>query len=81
MEQAEILIAGLLVTVADLSVLAQIEALAGEERISYEKTERMRAFYKYGKRQFAARAMKIEDDGYEDRSLAYQQVHHLALRP
>ena len=28
----------------------------------------------YRKRRFAAQAGKIEDDGYEDRSLAYQQI-------
>ena len=36
--------------------------------------ERMRGMYEYRKRRFAARAGKIEDDGYEDRSLAYQQM-------
>ena len=35
--------------------------------------------YNYRKRRFAARAGKIEDDGYEDRSLAYQQVVQLVL--
>ena len=34
----------------------------------------MRALYQYRKRRFAARAGKIEDDGYEDRSLTYQQM-------
>lgn len=40
----------------------------------------MRAFYEYRMRRFAARAGKIEDDGYEDRSLAYQQTVQLVLR-
>jgi len=35
--------------------------------------------YEYRKRRFAARAGKIEDDGYEDRSLAYQQLVQLVL--
>ena len=35
--------------------------------------------YQYRKRRFAARAGKIEDDGYEDRSLAYQQMVQLVL--
>ena len=40
----------------------------------------MRNLYQYGKRRFAARAGKIEDDGYEDRSLAYQQIVQLVLQ-
>ncbi|MBV9467546.1 MAG: hypothetical protein JO169_15655 [Solirubrobacterales bacterium] len=39
----------------------------------------MRRLYDYRKRRFAARAGKIEDDGYEDRSLAYQQLLQLVL--
>ena len=35
--------------------------------------------YQYRKRRLAARAGKIEDDGYEDRSLAYQQMVQLVL--
>jgi CPA1 family monovalent cation:H+ antiporter len=41
--------------------------------------ERMRAQYGYRKRRLAARAGKIEDDGYEDRSLAYQQAVQIVL--
>jgi hypothetical protein len=39
----------------------------------------MRGLYEYRKRRLAARAGKIEDDGYEDRSLAYQQMLQLVL--
>jgi hypothetical protein len=39
----------------------------------------MRALYQYRKRRLAARAGKIEDDGYEDRSLAYQQMVQIVL--
>ncbi len=39
----------------------------------------MRNLYSYRKRRFAARAGKIEDDGYEDRSLAYQQIVQMVL--
>ena len=39
----------------------------------------MRAAYQYRKRRLAARAGKIEDDGYEDRSLAYQQAVQIVL--
>jgi monovalent cation/hydrogen antiporter len=39
----------------------------------------MRALYEYRNRRFSARAGKIDDDGYEDRSLAYQQTVHAVL--
>jgi monovalent cation/hydrogen antiporter len=65
--------------VATKAALAQIDVLAGEEWTRSETVERMRAFYEYRKRRLAARAGKIEDDGYEDRSLAYQQMVLLVL--
>ena len=65
--------------VATKAAIEQIDALAGEEWTRDETIERMRAFYEYRKRRFAARAGKIEDDGYEDRSLAYQQMVQLVL--
>jgi Na+/H+ antiporter len=61
------------------AAIDQIDALAGEEWTRDDTVERMRAFYEYRKRRFAARAGKIEDDGYEDRSLAYQQMLQLVL--
>ena len=60
--------------VATKAALDQIDELAAEEWTRDETVERMRALYQYRKRRFAARAGKIEDDGYEDRSLAYQQM-------
>jgi monovalent cation/hydrogen antiporter len=65
--------------VATKAAIAQLDALAGEEWTREETVERMRALYEYRKRRFAARAGKIEDDGYEDRSLAYQQTVQLVL--
>ncbi len=65
--------------VATKAAIAQIDALAGEEWTREETVERMRNLYQYRKRRFAARAGKIEDDGYEDRSLAYQQMVQLVL--
>ena len=59
--------------------LAQIDALRGEKWVADETVERMRALYEYRKRRFAARAGKIEDEGYEGRSLAYQQMVRLVL--
>ena len=64
---------------ATKAALAQIDALAGEDWTRDETVERMRAMYEYRKRRFAARAGKIEDDGYEDRSLAYQQMIQAVL--
>ncbi len=64
---------------ATKAALAQIDALAGEEWTRDDTMERMRATYEYRKRRLAARAGKIEDDGYEDRSLAYQQAVQIVL--
>src|SRR5919206_498992 len=65
--------------IATKAAIEQIDALAGEEWTRDETVERMRAVYEYRKRRFAARAGKIEDDGYEDRSLAYQQMVQVVL--
>jgi CPA1 family monovalent cation:H+ antiporter len=64
---------------ATKAALAQIDALAAEEWTRDDTIERMRAAYQYRKRRLAARAGKIEDDGYEDRSLAYQQAVQIVL--
>jgi CPA1 family monovalent cation:H+ antiporter len=61
------------------AAIEQIDALAGEEWTYDDTIERMRAFYVYRKRRFAARAGKFADDGYEDRSFAYQQMLQLVL--
>ena len=66
--------------VATKAAIAQLDALAGEEWTRDETVERMRGLYEYRKRRLAARAGKIEDDGYEDRSLAYQQMLQLVLQ-
>ena len=59
---------------ATKAALAQLDELAREDWTREDTIERMRALYDYRQRRFAARAGKIEDDGYEDRSLAYQQT-------
>ena len=61
------------------AALAQIDALAQEDWTRDDTIERMRAAYTYRKRRLAARAGKIEDDGYEDRSMQYQQAVQLVL--
>lgn len=60
--------------VATKAAIEQVDVLAGEDWTRPETVDRMRRFYEYRKRRFAARAGKIEDDGFEDRSLAYQQT-------
>jgi CPA1 family monovalent cation:H+ antiporter len=64
---------------ATKAALEQLDALAGEDWTRDETVERMRRFFEYRKRRFAARAGKIEDDGYEDQSLAYQRVLQAVL--
>lgn len=64
---------------ATKAALAQIDALAQEDWTRDDTMERMRASYEYRKRRLAARAGKIEDDGYEDRSLQYQQAVQIVL--
>jgi CPA1 family monovalent cation:H+ antiporter len=59
---------------ATKAALQRIDELAGEDWTRDDTMDRLRAMYEYRKRRFAARAGKIEDDGYEDRSLAYQQI-------
>jgi CPA1 family monovalent cation:H+ antiporter len=59
---------------ATKAALEELDALAGEEWTRDATVDRLRRFYEYRKRRFAARAGKIEDDGYEDQSLAYQRT-------
>jgi monovalent cation/hydrogen antiporter len=60
--------------VATRAALEQLDALAEEDWTRNETIERMRGLYEYRQRRFKARAGKIEDDGYEDRSFTYQQM-------
>jgi monovalent cation/hydrogen antiporter len=56
------------------SALDELDRLSEEGSVREETLERMRGLYRYRKQRFAARAGKVEDDGYEDRSLTYQQA-------
>jgi Na+/H+ antiporter len=58
--------------VAAKAALTELDDLAAEGWTRDETVERLRRFYEYRRRRFAARAGTIEDDGYEDRTLAYQ---------
>jgi CPA1 family monovalent cation:H+ antiporter len=61
------------------AAIDQIDLLQEEEWTRDDTLERMRGLYEYRKRRFAARAGKIEDDGYEDRSLTYQRTVQTVL--
>jgi Na+/H+ antiporter len=65
--------------VAAKAAIEQLNALASEEWTRDETIERLRRFYGYRKQRFAARAGKIDDEGYEDQTLAYQQTLQLVL--
>jgi monovalent cation/hydrogen antiporter len=56
------------------AALERLDELAGEDWTRDDTVQRMRGMYEYRKRRFAARAGKVEDDGYEDRSQAYQRA-------
>jgi monovalent cation/hydrogen antiporter len=60
--------------VATQAALARLEELAVEEWTRDDTVERMTGLYDYRRRRLKARAGKIEDDGYEDRSYAYQRT-------
>jgi len=56
------------------AALARLEELAGEDWTREDTVERLRGAYDYRRRRLAARAGTDPDDGYEDRSLAYQRL-------
>jgi monovalent cation/hydrogen antiporter len=60
--------------VATQAALARLEELAAEEWTRDDTVERMTGLYDYRRRRLKARAGKIDDDGYEDRSYAYQRT-------
>jgi hypothetical protein len=70
-EEREELKARLLATQA---ALTRIEELAEAEWTRDDTIERMRGAYEYRRRRLKARAGKVDDDGYEDRSVAYQTL-------
>jgi Na+/H+ antiporter len=70
-EATEELRARLLATQA---ALVRIDELGAEQWTRDDTIERMRGAYEYRRRRLKARAGKIEDDGFEDRSVAYQTI-------
>ena len=65
--------------VATKAALEQLDELESEELDARRHDRADAGRLQYRQRRFAARAGKIEDDGYEDRSLAYQQIVQLVL--
>ena len=63
--------------VASRAALERLDELAVEEWTRDDTIERVRGLYQFRQRRFKVRAGKIEDeDGIEDRSLAYQRLMH-----
>ncbi|MFL5864833.1 MAG: Na+/H+ antiporter [Solirubrobacteraceae bacterium] len=60
--------------IAARAALAELDELAQEDWTREETIQRLRRFYDYRIHRFAARAGKIDDDGYENRTLAYQRT-------
>jgi monovalent cation/hydrogen antiporter len=66
--------------IAAKAALAQLDELGEEEWTRGDTVQRMRGMYEYRKQRFAARLGKISDDGYEDRSQAYQHMVRVVLQ-
>ena len=56
------------------AALERLEELSQEEWTRDDTIERVRGVYSYRQRRFGAMAGHIEDDGYEERSEAYQRL-------
>jgi CPA1 family monovalent cation:H+ antiporter len=70
-EEHEELVARL---VASKAALTELQVMADEGWAGDEPLDRARQYYEQRKRRFAARAGKIEDDGYEDASEVRERV-------
>jgi CPA1 family monovalent cation:H+ antiporter len=58
------------------AAIERLEELEGEDWTRNETLERMKGLYEFRQRRVRTRAGKIDDDGIEDRSQAYQRVVH-----
>jgi CPA1 family monovalent cation:H+ antiporter len=62
---------------AAAAALEHLDVLAAEDWTSDDTVARVRALFEFRRRRFSARAGKIaDDDGIEDRSVAYQRLMH-----
>jgi Na+/H+ antiporter len=59
---------------ASKAALTELEVMADEGWADDEPLDRARQYYEQRKRRFAARAGKVEDDGYEDAAQIREQV-------
>jgi monovalent cation/hydrogen antiporter len=58
------------------AALDRLEELADADWVRPDTLERVGRLYDYRRRRFAARTGEVEDDGFEDRSIAYQRLMH-----
>jgi monovalent cation/hydrogen antiporter len=56
------------------AALDRLDELAGEDWTRDDTVERLHGLYEFRRRRLKVRAGKVEDDGAEDRSLAYQRL-------
>jgi monovalent cation/hydrogen antiporter len=56
------------------AALMRLDEVSTEGWAREDTVERLRGLYNYRRRRFSARAGEVEDDGYEDRSIAYQRL-------
>ena len=61
------------------AALARLEELVEEEWVREDTAERVRAMYGYRRSRFVARKIGVDDDGYEERSQAYQRLYRELL--
>ena len=61
---------------ASRAALERLDELAVEDWVLDDTIDRVRAMYQFRQRRVKVRAGKLEDDGIEDRSLAYQRLMH-----
>jgi Na+/H+ antiporter len=59
---------------ATQAALSRLEELAQQDWTRQDTIERLRGMYQYRRMRLSARVGITEDDGYEERSLAYQRV-------
>jgi len=58
----------------DQAALARLEELAEEDWVREDTAERVRGMFGYRRSRFVARKMGVDEDGYEERSQAYQRL-------
>jgi monovalent cation/hydrogen antiporter len=58
------------------AALERLEELSEVDWVQPGTVERVTRLYDYRRRRFAARTGEVEDDGFEDRSIAYQRLMH-----